>query len=74
MVHSCVRCPSTPVAFMAFDYDAAEVWIDDAASAPERGHGYFLCGPCADKMTPPLSWRLSDRRYTTRLFAPAEVA
>ncbi len=74
MLHRCVRCPGPGAAIMAFDYAGAEVWIEDLDSAPDPGRGYILCGPCADRMTPPLGWRLSDRRNATRLFAPLEVA
>lgn len=74
MLQTCVRCPNPAAALMAFDYGAAEVWIEDLDAAPTPGQGYVLCGPCGDRMTPPLGWRLSDRRNTTRLFAPLEVA
>lgn len=59
---------------MAFDYGEADVWITDLVEAPEPGRGYPMCAPCADRMTPPIGWRLSDRRTATRLFAPLEVA
>jgi len=58
---------------MAFDYGDAEVWIEDLTQVPDPGQGYVLCGPCGDRMTPPLGWRLSDRRNTTQLFAPIDV-
>jgi hypothetical protein len=74
MLHSCAKCPNPAAALMAFDYERAEVWIEELVDAPDPGQGYALCGPCADKMTPPLAWRLSDRRNTSRLFAPLEVA
>jgi len=58
---------------MAFDYTAAEVWIDDITTAP-GGRGYLLCAKHADRLTPPLGWKLADRRTATRLFVPLEVA
>ena len=74
MLHLCVRCTGPAAAIMSFDYGEAEVWIEDLIEAPAPGEGYILCAPCGDKMTPPLGWRLSDRRNPTRLFAPLEVA
>ena len=74
MLHTCTRCSGPAAAVMAFDYAAAEVWIEDLLAEPIPGQGYVLCGPCGDRMTPPLGWRLSDRRNTVRLFAPLEVA
>ena len=73
MLHTCVRCTGPAAAVMTFDYGQAEVWIDDLTDAPDPGQGYVLCGACGDRMTPPLGWRLSDRRNTTRLFSPLEV-
>ncbi len=58
---------------MSFDYGAAEVWIDDVTADYRQG-GYLLCAVHADRLTPPLGWRLADRRTATRLFAPLEVA
>jgi len=59
---------------MAFDYSAAEVWLEDLLVAPRAGEGYAMCAQCADKLTPPLGWRLADRRSVLPLFAPLEVA
>ncbi len=58
---------------MAFDYAAAEVWIDDLTDVRMKG-GYQLCAGHADRLTPPLGWRLADRRTSPRLFVPLEVA
>ncbi len=71
---NCVRCAAPGAALMAFDYPAAEVWLEDLRVAPKPGQGYPMCAQCADKLTPPLGWRLADRRSVTPLFAPLEVA
>ena len=70
----CIRCTAPGAAIMAFDYAAAEVWLEDLRQAPKLGEGYAICAMHADKLTPPLGWRLADRRSVTRLFAPLEVA
>jgi hypothetical protein len=54
---------------MSFDYSQRSVWID----ALERVHqpsNYDLCAPCAEKMTPPRGWVLTDQR-TRPLFEAA---
>ena len=74
MLVSCVRCSAPSVALMTFDYDARAVWLNEFESEPERSHGYALCTPHADRMTPPLGWTLTDRRNVTRLFATRDQA
>jgi hypothetical protein len=77
MIHSCIRCDAPAAALMTFDYAAAEVWLDDVAGrAASRAevHGYLLCVHHADRLAPPVGWSLGDRRTSTRLFAPREVA
>ena len=61
---------------MTFDYGERAVWLDELEPDTERGRGYSLCTDHADRMTPPLSWTLTDRRNVTRLFTPgsSEVA
>lgn len=71
---ACCRCTAPGAAIMSFDYPAAEVWLEDLRAHPQPGQGYVMCTKCADKLTPPLGWRLADRRSVARLFAPLEVA
>lgn len=58
---------------MTFDYGDRAVWLDDLADEVIAA-GYALCADHADRMTPPHSWTLTDRRTVTRLFAPVHVA
>ncbi len=73
---TCVRCSTPAAALMTFDYGERAVWLDELEPDTERGRGYSLCTEHADRMTPPLSWTLTDRRNVTRLFTPgsSEVA
>lgn len=73
MLLSCTRCGSPAAANMTFNYDASALWLDDIV-APTEPYGYALCSNHADRMTPPHGWTLTDRRTTTRLFAPLSVA
>lgn len=73
MVLSCVRCGSPAGAYMTFSYADRAVWMDDLVSEADSG-GYALCSDHADRMIPPQSWTLTDRRTVTRLFAPLSVA
>jgi Protein of unknown function (DUF3499) len=58
---------------MTFSYADRAVWMDDLVSEADSG-GYALCSDHADRMIPPQSWTLTDRRTVTRLFAPLSVA
>lgn len=73
MLVSCTRCGSPAAANMTFSYPDSAVWLDDIVARSEP-HGYMLCANHADRMTPPQGWTLTDRRTTTRLFAPLSVA
>jgi hypothetical protein len=73
MFIACVRCGTPAAAVMSYEYDTREVWLDDLRVV-EPGAGYALCGPHADRLTPPLGWTLTDQRTSVRLFAPLEVA
>lgn len=73
MTVSCSRCGAPAAAMMTFDYDQGEVWMDDIVDQMAV-QGYPLCADHADRMTPPLSWTLTDRRTVTPLFAPVQVA
>jgi len=71
MFERCVRCGAPSAARMSFDYDARSVWLDDGA---ERS-GWPMCDAHADRLTPPVGWKLTDRRGSERrLFASLEVA
>ena len=60
---------------MSFAYDDGVVWLDDLVASPTPGAEYALCEAHADKMTPPVGWKLVDRRRELRpLFASLEVA
>ena len=59
---------------MSFDYQAAAVWLDDLEGSVTPGAAYAMCGGCADRLTPPIGWSLTDRREATQLFAHVEVA
>lgn len=58
---------------MTFSYPDRAVWLADLVVDHEP-HGYVLCADHADRMIPPQSWTLTDRRTVTRLFAPLSVA
>ncbi|HEY5891111.1 MAG TPA: DUF3499 family protein [Acidimicrobiia bacterium] len=73
MVLSCIRCGSPASTHMTFSYNDSAVWLDEIAG-PTEPYGYSLCGNHADRMTPPQGWTLTDRRQSTRLFAPLSVA
>jgi hypothetical protein len=73
MVLSCIRCGSPASTHMTFSYNDSAVWLDEIAG-PTEPYGYSLCSNHADRMTPPQGWTLTDRRSTTRLFAPLSVA
>ncbi|REK19853.1 MAG: DUF3499 family protein [Actinobacteria bacterium] len=73
MLVSCTRCNSPAAVMMTFNYTDSAVWLDDMTTASEP-YGYPLCANHGDRMTPPHGWTLTDRRTTTRLFAPLSVA
>ncbi len=50
---------------MGFAYADRQVWIEDHTSPTPIGW-YALCEAHADRLTPPLGWRIDD----TRSFAP----
>jgi hypothetical protein len=46
---------------MTYDYGQRSVWI--GSLEPERDpHAYELCAPCAERITPPRGWVLTDLR------------
>lgn len=49
---------------MSFDYEARLVWIEDF-SPPAPFGSYPLCERHADRLTPPVSWILTDGRSAT---------
>jgi hypothetical protein len=46
---------------MAYDYASRRVWLDDAPAGAPYGF-YALCERHANRLTPPATWTLSDRR------------
>lgn len=46
---------------MSYDYRHRSVWIDPLAPEPHPAL-YDLCERCAQRMSPPRSWVLTDRR------------
>jgi hypothetical protein len=58
-------CDAPAVAVFAFDARECLVWLDpfDPGDPGARGAG-LLCGPHADRMSPPRGWNLLDRRET----------
>lgn len=60
---------------MAFAYDARLIWLEDLTQPIVPGLGYAMCESHADRLTPPVGWKLLDRRRPARpLFAALEVA
>jgi hypothetical protein len=53
-------CDTPATAVFAFDARECLVWLDPLGSGG-RGAG-VLCGPHADRMSPPRGWNLLDRR------------
>lgn len=54
---------------MSYDYSRQEVWIAELAPEPHPSV-YDLCGPCAERTSPPRGWLLTDQRER-RLFEAA---
>jgi hypothetical protein len=63
MSRSCVRpgCDRVAAATMSYDYRQRSVWIQ-ALARDRDPHVYELCEVCAQKMTPPQGWVLTDLR------------
>jgi hypothetical protein len=63
MKRACVRpgCDRAAVALMSYDYAGRSVWIDELPTEAHP-HTYELCAPCAERMTPPRGWVLTDMR------------
>jgi hypothetical protein len=60
---------------MAFHYGNRTIWLDDLREPTVPGRGYAMCESHAGRLTPPVGWRLVDRRLPVRpLFASLEVA
>ena len=57
----CCRCASPASSAMSYDYGRREMWIEDV-TLPQPFGWYSLCERHADRLTPPLSWTLDDRR------------
>lgn len=75
MIHHCVRCGAPAAIKMAFAYGARLIWLEDLTQPIVPGLGYAMCEAHADRLTPPLGWRLLDKRRPNRpLFAALEVA
>ncbi len=60
---------------MSYDYAERTVWLDDLTQPVIPGRGYAMCEHHAERFTPPMGWRLEDRRRPVRpLFVSLEVA
>lgn len=65
MKPSCAR-PATAV--LAYDYAARKAILEDPPEGELSPHVYAVCTICADKLTPPNGWKLSDDRAIPPLF------
>jgi hypothetical protein len=75
MIEHCVRCGAPAGTVMAFAYEARLIWLDDLTVPVIPGAGYAMCSSHADRLTPPVGWKLLDRRGPARqLFTSLEVA
>ncbi len=59
------NCPGTVV--LAYDYSERKVSLESRDSAPLSPHLYVMCTDCADRLTPPRGWELTDRRIPASL-------
>lgn len=74
MTETCVRCAAPAGIVMTFSYPDRVVWLDDLDEAPTPGV-YAMCEEHAGRLTPPVGWKLVDRRTADRpMFASLEVA
>jgi hypothetical protein len=56
-----MRCGHEPVVTVSLSYTEREVVVDDLL--PERDPNLLdLCREHADRLTPPVGWRVRDRR------------
>ena len=72
MFRNCLRCPAPASAMMLYSYADRHMWIEELA--PTEVPSYALCLNHAVGLSPPLGWKLTDRRHDARLFASLEVA
>jgi hypothetical protein len=63
MKRACVRpgCDRPAVATMSYDYAGRSVWISAIDDEPNP-HTYGLCSPCAERLSAPRGWTLTDSR------------
>lgn len=74
MIETCIRCSAPAAIVMSFSYGDRVVWLDDL-TAPTIPGVYAMCEEHAGRLTPPVGWKLVDRRAADgRLFASLEVA
>lgn len=60
---------------MSYDYGSRTVWLDDLTEPVVPGLGYAMCEEHSQRFTPPMGWKLEDRRQPVRpLFVSLEVA
>jgi hypothetical protein len=59
---------------MSFNYDGAELWLDDLSAPPQADGRIELCSRHADTRTAPIGWTINDRRRASdrHLFIPLE--
>jgi hypothetical protein len=70
----CRSCGTPAAAAMSFNYDGAEIWLDDLSAPPQADGRIELCSRHADTRTAPIGWTITDRRRASdrHLFIPLE--
>ena len=75
MIERCIRCGGPSGIVMSYHYGDRTVWLDDLTEPVDPGSGYPMCEEHAQRFTPPMGWKLEDRRTPVRpLFVSLEVA
>ena len=64
MQRQCSRtgCAEAATVTLTYQYDRAQVWLDDLTDEREP-HAYDLCERHSARLSVPNGWRLEDRRH-----------
>jgi hypothetical protein len=67
-------CQGAAAAVLSYDYSSRLAVLDDPRDQMVDPHLYVLCASCADRLSPPRGWDLTDRRAEPPLFLPRDPA